>query len=84
MTGAETWRERATFWAYRGLEQLAMTLPEALGRRAFTACGDVAYRRLPRVRAVVAANQARVLGLDPNDRRVLNFHPPGVLTYSSS
>lgn len=53
------------YWAYRLVEWLAMTLPERVGRRVFAALGRTAYRALPGVRATVAANQARVLGLDP-------------------
>lgn len=67
---AETWRETAAYWAYRGLEQAALMLPEAIGRRAFTALGSLACRRAVRLRATVAANQARVLGFAPDDARV--------------
>ncbi len=70
MSRAETWKERATFWAYRGLERAAMTLPEDAGRRLSRTVGRLAFRGLPRVRATVAANQARVLGLAPIDARV--------------
>jgi KDO2-lipid IV(A) lauroyltransferase len=66
----ETWKETAGFWAYRGLEGLAMSLPERIGRRLFSAFAGLAYRRLHGVRATVAANQARVLGLEPHDERV--------------
>jgi KDO2-lipid IV(A) lauroyltransferase len=47
-----------------------MSLPERTGRRLFAAFGGLAFRRLHGVRATVAANQARVLGLDPDDERV--------------
>ena len=47
-----------------------MTLPERVGRRVFAALGRMAYRALPGVRATVAANQARVLGLDPGSELV--------------
>jgi KDO2-lipid IV(A) lauroyltransferase len=66
----ETTRETAAYWAYRGLEWAAMSLPERRGSRLFEAFGRIAYRRLRGVRATVAANQARVLGLDPGDERV--------------
>jgi lauroyl/myristoyl acyltransferase len=66
----ETPKERLAYWAYRGLEATAMNLPELLGRRLFTAFARLAHRRLHGVRATVAANQARVLGLDPGDERV--------------
>lgn len=66
----ETPRERLAYWTYRGLEAVAMGLPERGGRRVFATAGALAYRRLHGVRATVRANQARVLGLDPNDERV--------------
>lgn len=70
MSGGETRRETVAYWAYRGAGSFARGLPEWLGRRVFAACGRLAYRRLDGVRAVVAANQARVLGLDVDDERV--------------
>lgn len=66
----ETPRERLAYWTYRGLEAVAMGLPERVGRRVFATAGALAYRRLHGVRATVRANQAQVLGLDPNDERV--------------
>jgi KDO2-lipid IV(A) lauroyltransferase len=66
----ESWKETAAFWAYRGLERIAMSLPERVGRRVFSAFAGLAHRRLHGVRATVAANQARVLGLEPKDERV--------------
>ena len=71
MSRGETARETAAYWAYRGLEKLAMSLPERLGGRLFSAFGGLAYRTMDGVRATVAANQARVLGLDLADERVL-------------
>ena len=47
-----------------------MSLSERVGRRVFAALGRMAYRALPGVRATVAANQARVLGLDPGSELV--------------
>ncbi len=66
----ESAKETAAYWAYRTLESVAMSLPERLGRRIFSAFGGLAHRRLHGVRATVVANQARVLGLDPADDRV--------------
>lgn len=66
----ESWREVAFYWTYRGLERFAMTLPESIGRRAFSFAGGLAHRRLAGVRATVAANQARVLGADLDDELV--------------
>ena len=70
MSRGETGRETAAYWAYRGLEKLAMSLPERLGGRVFSAFGGLAHRTLHQVRVTVAANQARVLGLDVDDERV--------------
>ncbi len=58
-------RLTAVYWGYRALERVAMALPERVGRRAFRGLGGLAYETLPGVRATVAANQARVLGLPP-------------------
>ena len=66
----ETSKETAAYWAYRGAEWLAMTLPETGGRWLFGAGGRLAHSRLHGVRATVAANQARVLGAEPEDERV--------------
>lgn len=63
-------RLTAVYWAYRTLERLAMALPERIGRRLFDALGRLAHRVMPGVRATVAANQARVLGLPPAHRFV--------------
>lgn len=70
MSRNETWKETAAYWAYRGLESTAMSLPEVLGRRLFSAVAGIAYRTMDGVRATVATNQARVLGLDVDDERV--------------
>jgi phosphatidylinositol dimannoside acyltransferase len=43
-----------------------MNLPERAGRHLFDFGGRVAHRSLPGVRATVAGNQARVLGLEPD------------------
>jgi phosphatidylinositol dimannoside acyltransferase len=66
----ETWKETTAYWGYRGLESLAMSLPEGIGRRAFSALGRLGYATMEGVRATVAANQAHVLGLPPDDERV--------------
>jgi KDO2-lipid IV(A) lauroyltransferase len=66
----ETRKETAAYWTYRGLERLAMSLPERVGGRVFTAFAGLAFRTLHGVRATVTANQARVLGLEPADERV--------------
>jgi phosphatidylinositol dimannoside acyltransferase len=66
----ESTREAAAYWTYRGLESVAMSLPERLGIRVFCAVAGLARRRMDGVRATVAANQAQVLGLDVEDPRV--------------
>jgi phosphatidylinositol dimannoside acyltransferase len=66
----ETPKETVAFWGYRSLERVAMALPERIGKWAFEALGRSAYRALPNLRATVAANQARVLGMDPGDERI--------------
>lgn len=47
-----------------------MSLPERIGRCMFEAFAHLAYHALPGVRATVAANQARVVGLEVDDERV--------------
>lgn len=47
-----------------------MSLPERVGLRVFDAFSHVAYHALPALRATVAANQARVVGLEAGDDRV--------------
>jgi lauroyl/myristoyl acyltransferase len=71
MSPRETPKETLGYWGYRGAEWLAMSLPERTGRRVFETMGRVAHHRLAGVRTTVAANQARVLGADPTDERVL-------------
>lgn len=70
MGRGETPKEILAYWGYRGAEQLAMSLPEPAARWLFKTLGRVAHARLHGVRGTVAANQARVLGLDPTDERV--------------
>ena len=67
-----TTRERVAYWCYRGVEELGTTLPESLGRKLFTKLGELAFRLMPNLRAVVAGNQARVLGLEPDHPLVLD------------
>jgi lauroyl/myristoyl acyltransferase len=47
-----------------------MSLPAPVGRRLFSLVGRLAHARLDGVRATVAANQARALGLEIDDERV--------------
>jgi KDO2-lipid IV(A) lauroyltransferase len=62
----ETPKEWASYHAYAGLERLARTLPEPVGRRAFRALGRLAHAALPGVRETVRRNMGQVLGLPPD------------------
>jgi phosphatidylinositol dimannoside acyltransferase len=61
----ETPRERVAYWTYRSAEALGAATPDRLGRPLARILGDLGARMLPGVRMTVAANQARVLGVDP-------------------
>ena len=50
---------------------MSRALPEHTARALFTRAGRLAYRLAPGVRAIVAANQAQVLGRAPDDPLVL-------------
>jgi len=63
-TAAETPKERLAYWGYRSAAALGRALPERVGRPAFDAVGAIGARVLPGIRSTVAANQARVLGVD--------------------
>jgi KDO2-lipid IV(A) lauroyltransferase len=63
----ETWREAATFHRYAALRWVSRRLPTRTGRALAKLAGTAAYRLAPRARAVVAANQAQVLGRSPDD-----------------
>jgi KDO2-lipid IV(A) lauroyltransferase len=63
--GGETLRERLAYWGYRAAEALGVATPDRIGRPFAAAIGRLAARMLPGVRETVAANQARVLGVDP-------------------
>ncbi len=63
----ETPKDRAVILAYRALGAISRSLPEHTARAIFTRAGRLAYRLAPRVRAIVAANQAQVLGRAPDD-----------------
>jgi phosphatidylinositol dimannoside acyltransferase len=62
----ETARERLAYWTYRSAEALGATTPEAIGRPLARLLGDAGARTLRGVFATVTANQARVLGVDPD------------------
>lgn len=67
----EATRERALVFAYRTLERVARATPERTGRAIATRVGRLAFHLTPRVRAVVAANQAQVLGRAVDDPLVV-------------
>ncbi|MEP6973636.1 MAG: phosphatidylinositol mannoside acyltransferase [Actinomycetota bacterium] len=67
----ETLKERAFVLAYKGVERIAKPLPEKTGRAIAIRAGRLAYRLSPNVRAVVAANQAQVLGRPVDDPLVI-------------
>jgi lauroyl/myristoyl acyltransferase len=62
----EPLKERVAYRMVLLAEWLAMSAPEPMGRRLFDTAARLACRTLPGVRATVAANQAMVLGLDPD------------------
>jgi KDO2-lipid IV(A) lauroyltransferase len=64
---AETPRETIAFHLYRSVAWLARALPEDLGRHLFRLGGRLACDLAPATRAVVARNQAQVLGRRPGD-----------------
>jgi len=63
----ETRKDRAFVFGYRALERAARATPEKTGRAVASRVGRLAFRVAPRVRAVVAANQAQVLGRPVED-----------------
>ncbi len=67
----DTLRERIAFLAYAGAARLARLLPTRLGRAVFRAAGTAGFHLAGGTRAVVAANQARVIGRPVNDPLVV-------------
>jgi lauroyl/myristoyl acyltransferase len=70
-TEEETRKDRAFVLGYRALERAARATPEKTGRAIATRVGTLAFRAAPGVRAVVAANQAQVLGRSADDPLVI-------------
>jgi KDO2-lipid IV(A) lauroyltransferase len=64
-------RERFAAAAYEAASWLARRLPAGPGRAIFGAVGIVAFHLAPRLRAIVAANQARVIGRAVDDPLVV-------------
>jgi len=67
----ETRNERLAFLVYATVAWLGRLLPTHTGRMLFGWAGSATYHLLPRVRAVVAANQAQVLGRPADDPLVI-------------
>jgi len=63
---SETPKERLAYWGYRSAEALGATIPDRIGRPIARAMGHLGYALLPGIRATVVANQARVLGVEPD------------------
>jgi len=63
----ETFGERCSYLLMAAIQRVAWALPTRTGRMLFAWIGEGAFYAMPHVRAVVAANQARVLGRDPED-----------------
>ena len=59
--------ETATYLLYRFMSWLGPLLPVRTGRSAYLRAGRLFYRLASGTRAVVAANQAQVLGRSPED-----------------
>ncbi len=67
----ETLKDRAFVLAYQAFGRVAKPMPEKTGRAIATRVGRLVYRMSPNVRAVVAANQAQVLGRPVDDPLVI-------------
>ena len=67
---SEPVRQRVAYRVFWAVQHAAVRLPERVGVKIFETIAKIACRMMPRVRAVVAANQAQVLGRDPGDAAV--------------
>jgi KDO2-lipid IV(A) lauroyltransferase len=63
-------REVLTFWMYRAGERIINALPRGLVMPAAAAAGNLAYDLAGPKQALIHANLAHPMGLDPGDRRV--------------
>ena len=63
----ETRAERLTYLAIAAIRWAGRMLPTHTGRMVFRRAGVLAFHAAPKVRAVVAANQGRVLGRPADD-----------------
>jgi phosphatidylinositol dimannoside acyltransferase len=64
---SEPFRQRLAFRAFWAVQAISLALPESLGVPIFETTAKAAYATMPRLRAVVAANQGQVLGREPED-----------------
>jgi lauroyl/myristoyl acyltransferase len=71
VSDAASRRERIAYRVFAGVAWLGRTLPTQTGRLLFRWAGSVAYHAAPRLRATVAANQARVVGRPVDDPLVV-------------
>ncbi len=78
---AETMRERLAFYAYASASWLGRTLPTQTGRALFRLFGALAFRLASGQRAIVAANQAQVLGRPAEDPLVVASTREAFLSY---
>ena len=67
----DTLRERLAYYGYAGVAWLGRTLPTRTGRALFRLLGSAAFHLATNARAVVAANQAQVLGRPVEDPLVV-------------
>ncbi len=68
--GGERWRERLTYWAYRGAERVLSTLPRGVVIPGAVAVSNGAYDLSGPKGALVRANMAQAMGLPVDDPRV--------------
>jgi lauroyl/myristoyl acyltransferase len=75
-------REWIAYGAFATVAWLGRVLPTVTGRVLFRWAGSAAFLLLPRVRAVVEANQARVLGRPPHGPLVMAATRQAFRTYA--
>jgi KDO2-lipid IV(A) lauroyltransferase len=69
-SGDERWRERLTYWAYRGAEAALSALPRGVVLPGAVAVSNGAYDLSGAKGALVRANMAQAMGLPADDPRV--------------
>ena len=75
-------REELSSLAYRAVYRLARALSPRTGAALFDLAGRAAHATMPELRATVAANQARVLGLPPDHPIVRTSTAEAFRTYA--